>query len=518
MATTAIELPGDVETLKAMVLAARAETARLEAANAEAEVRIERLHALIKTLERARYGRRSEALDPDQHEFAFEEVQTGLGAIEATLDAATKTREPRAPRPRKKLPAHLERVEVVIEPEMAACGACGSAARVKIGEDVSERLDVLPARFRVIVTRRPRYACAACREGVVQAPASSHLIEAGIPTEGLLAHIAVAKYADGLPLYRQEAIYARDEVELPRNLMAGWMGRIGFHLEPLADRVLHHIRSGERIFADETTLPTLVPGAGKAKIAWLWTYARDDRSFGGTGPPMVAYRFEDSRGGKCPVQHLAGFAGLLQSDGYAAYTRLADAHRAGGPVTLAACWAHLRRYFYELHVAALSTTATWTVERMAALWRVEEEVRGSAPEIRQAARRATSAAIVAELFEHWETELKRIPRKSKLAEAIRYGIRRRTAFERFLHDGRLDIDNNTVERAIRPQTITRKNSLFAGSDGGGRTWSILATLLATAKLNNVEPHAWLKLTLERIAAGWSNRELDALMPWNYRPA
>jgi transposase len=517
MPDAAVELPDDVETLKAMVLAARAETVQLQAANAEAEARIERLHALIKTLERARYGRRSEVLDPDQHEFAFEEVETGLGAIEATLDAKAKAPEPRAPRPRKKLPAHLERVEIVIEPGMATCHACGAAERVKIGEDVSERLDVLPARFRVIVTRRPRYACAACREGVAQAPAPPHLIETGIPTEGLLAQIAVAKYADGLPLYRQEAIYGREQIELSRHLMAGWMGRIGFHLEPLADRLLHHIRSGERIFADETTLPTLAPGTGKAKIAWLWTYARDDRSFGGTGPPMVAYRFEDSRGGKCPAQHLAGFAGLLQSDGYGAYTRLADAQRAGGPVTLAACWAHLRRYFYELHVAGLSTTATWTVERMAALWRVEDEVRGSNPEIRLAARRATSAAIVAELFERWEAELKRIPRKSKLAEAIRYGIRRRAAFERFLHDGRLDIDNNTVERAIRPQTITRKNALFAGSDGGGRTWSILATLLATAKLNNVDPHAWLKLTLERITNGWSNRELDALMPWNFRP-
>jgi transposase len=518
MADGAPELPDDIETLRAMVLATRAEVAQLRAANAEAEARIERLHALLKTLERARYGRRSEALDPDQHEFAFEEIQTGLGAVEATLDAAAKMNRCRVPRARKKLPAHLERVEVVIEPEIANCRACGSAERVKIGEDVSERLDVVPVRFRVIVTRRPRYACAACRDGVAQAPAPPHLIEAGIPTEGLLAQIAVAKYADGLPLYRQEAIYGREQIELPRNLMADWMGRIGFHLEPLADRILRHIRLGERIFADETTLPTLVPGAGRAKIAWLWTYARDDRSFGGTGPPMVAYRFEDSRGGKCPAHHLAGFAGLLQSDGYGAYTRLADAHRAGGPVTLAACWAHLRRYFYELHVAGLSTTASWTVERMATLWRVEEEVRGSKPEIRLAARCATSAAIVAELFGRWETELQRIPRKSKLADAIRYGIRRRAAFERFLHDGRLDIDNNTVERTIRPQTITRKNSLFAGSDGGGRTWSILATLLATAKLNTVDPNAWLKLTLERIANGWPNRELDALMPWNYRAA
>jgi transposase len=239
MADTAVELPDDIETLKAMLLATRAETAQLRAANAEAEVRIERLHALIETLERARYGRRSEALDPDQHEFAFEEIQTGLGAIEATLDTTAKTAQARAPRLRKKLPAHLERVEVVIEPEAATCRTCGSAERVKIGEDVSERLDVLPARLRVIVARRPRYACAACRDEMVQAPAPPHLIEAGIPTEGLLARIAVAKYADGLPLYRQEAIYGREHIELPRNLMAGWMGRIGFHLEPLADRVAY---------------------------------------------------------------------------------------------------------------------------------------------------------------------------------------------------------------------------------------------------------------------------------------
>jgi transposase len=512
----AAELPDDVETLKAMVLAARAETARLQAAKVDAEARIERLHALLKSLERARYGRRSETLDSDQHAFAFEEIQTGLGAIEATLDAVAKPSQPRAPRPRKQFPAHLDEIEVVIEPE-ATCSACGSTERVKIGEDVSKRLDVIPAKFRVIVTRRPRYACTACREGMMQAPAPAYLIEAGIPTEALLAHIAVAKYADGQPLYRQEAIFGRDRVELSRNLMAGWMGRIGFHLDSLADRVFEHIRAGARIFADETTLPTLEPGAGKAKIAWLWTYARDDRSFGGTGPPMVAYRFEDSRGGDRPDHHLTGFAGLLQSDGYAAYKRLADPRRASGPVTLSACWAHLRRYFYELHIAGLSDTATWTVERMAGLWAVEQEVRGSPPDIRQAARRATSAPIVAELFARWEAELKRIPRKAKLADAIRYGLRRRADFERFLHDGRLDIDNNTVERTIRPQTITRKNSLFAGSDGGGRTWATIATLLATAKLNNVDPFAWLKLTLERIAAGWPNRDLDALLPWNYSP-
>lgn len=514
--SVAADLPDDPEALKAIVLAARAEIATLKAINADAEARMERLTTLLKTLERARYGRRSETLDPDQHAFAFEEIETGVAAIEANLAAANPTRV-RTARPRKALPGHLPRIEVVIEPDATPC-ACGACDRVKIGEDVSERLDVVPAKFRVIVTRRPRYACKVCREGVVQARAPARLVDAALPTEALLAHVAVSKYADGLPLYRQEVIYARDGVELSRSLMAAWMGRIGIELEPLAARVFHHIRAGHRIFADETRLPTLAPGRGKTKSAWLWTYARDDRPFGGTDPPMVAYRFEDSRGGECPLEHLAGFAGLLQVDGYAAYKRLAEPARPGGAVTLAACWSHLRRKFYELHVAGLSDTATWTVERMTALWRLEGEVRGQPAEARQAVRAETSAPLVAELFARWEKELGRIPGKSKLAEAIRYAIARRADLERFLHDGRLDIDSNIVERAIRPQTITRKNALFAGSDGGGNTWATIATLLATAKLNGVDPHAWLTRTLERLAADWPNRLIDDLMPWNHKTA
>jgi transposase len=515
MSATA-DLPDDPEALKAIVLAARAEIATLKAINADAEARMERLTTLLKALERARYGRRSETLDPDQHAFAFEEIETGVAAIEASLAAANPIRV-RTARPRKALPGHLPRIEVVVEPEEAPC-ACGSHDRIRIGEDVSERLDVVPAKFQVIVTRRPKYACKACRDGVVQAPAPARLIEAGLPTEALLAHVAVSKYADGLPLYRQADIYARDGVELGRNLMAGWMGRIGFHLEPLAERVLHHIRAGPRIFADETTLPTLAPGRGKTKSAWLWAYARDDRPFDGSDPPMVAYRFEDGRGGDHPARHLAGFTGILQVDGYTAYSRLGDPARSEAPMTLAACWAHLRRKFYELHVGGVSETATWTVERMAALWRLEEGIRGSPAEIRQAARQSTAAPIVTELFERWTGELARMPRKAKTAEVIRYALPRRAALERFLQDGRVELDSNIVERAIRPQTITRKNALFAGSDGGGRTWATLATLITTAKMNGVDPHAWLTVTLERIAAGWPNRQIDDLMPWHPLPA
>lgn len=278
MSRAAADLPEDAETLKAMLLAARAEivelarqTRTLEAAKADAQGAD---GTAPRPPEGARaglaHGLRSEALDPDQRAFAFEEIETGLSAIEGALEAAAPKPPARKPRPRKALPAHLPRVEVVIEPEEAPC-ACGSHERVKIGEDVADRLDVIPATFLRLVTRRPKYACPACREGVVQAPAPARLIEAGLPTEALLAQVAVSKYADGLPLYRQEAIHAREGVELGRSLMVGWMGRVGFHLEPLADRVLHHVRAGPRIFADETTLPTLAPGRGKTKTAWLWT-------------------------------------------------------------------------------------------------------------------------------------------------------------------------------------------------------------------------------------------------------
>jgi hypothetical protein len=273
----------------------------------------------------------------------------------------------------------------------------------------------------------------------------------------------------------------------------------------------------ERIFAGETTLPTLDPGAGKTKTAWLWAYARDDTPFGGTSPPMVAYRFEDSRSGDCVARHLAGFAGILQVDGYAAYTQLAKAKIGSNEgMALAGCWAHLRRRFYELHINGSSQIATQTITTMAGLWKIEEEIRGCDAAVRLTARRDRSAAIVADLFKLWETELPRISGKSKLAEAIRYATSRREILGRFLLDGRIEIDSNIVERAIRPQTITRKNALFAGSDGGGRTWATIATLLQTAKMNDVDPLAWLAQTLERIANRWPISQIDELMPWNYK--
>ncbi|WP_454068170.1 IS66 family transposase [Brucella anthropi] len=528
------DLPDDVDALKAMVLAlareqaakearlkaAEAEIARLEAVEKSANERIANLTSIMKVLQRTQHGRRSERLRLDvsdeQVSFAFEEVETGLAAIRSELDDAARDKPKRAPRPRKGFAAHLERIEEVIEPEIPA--GCEGLEKVLIGEDRSERLDVVPPKFRVIVTRRPKYAFRN-HDGVVQALAPAHIIESGLPTERLLAYIAVSKYADGLPLYRQEAIYLRDGVEISRSLMAQWMGHLGFELQICADYILERVKEGERVFADETTLPTLAPGSGKATKAWLWAYARDDRPYGGSSPPMVAYRFEDSRGAECVARHLAGFNGILQVDGYGAYTSMIKAQDKAGrneQIKLAGCWAHLRRKFYDLHVSGISQAATDTVTAMTKLWKIEDEVRGKNADIRAAFRQEQSETIVARLFDRWEKELGKVSGKSKTAEAIRYAFTRREALERFLTDGRVEIDSNIVERAIRPQTITRKNSLFAGSEGGGRTWATLATLLQTCKMNAVDPLDWLSQTLSRIAQGWPVTEIEALMPWNFK--
>ncbi|GAA5665797.1 MULTISPECIES: IS66 family transposase [Brucella] len=528
------DLPDDVDALKAMVLAmareqaekearlkaAEAEIARLEAVEKSANERIANLTSIMKVLQRAQHGRRSERLhlgvSDEQVSFAFEEVETGLSAIQSELHDAARDKPKRASRPRKGFAAHLERIEEVIEPEIPA--GCEGLEKVLIGEDRSERLDVVPPKFRVVVTRRPKYAFRN-HDGVVQALAPAHIIESGLPTERLLAYIAVSKYADGLPLYRQEAIYLRDGVEISRSLMAQWMGHLGFELQICADYILERVKEGERVFADETTLPTLAPGSGKATKAWLWAYARDDRPYGGSSPPMVAYRFEDSRGAECVARHLAGFNGILQVDGYGAYTSMIKAQAKAGrneQIQLAGCWAHLRRKFYDLHVSGISQAATDTVTAMTKLWKIEDEVRGKNADIRAAFRQEQSETIVARLFDRWEKELGKVSGKSKTAEAIRYAFTRREALERFLTDGRVEIDSNIVERAIRPQTITRKNSLFAGSEGGGRTWATLATLLQTCKMNSVDPLDWLSQTLSRIAQGWPVTEIEALMPWNFK--
>jgi len=436
-----------------------------------------------------------------------------LAHAKARVEAARPKRDGDAKRSgRAALPAHLERVERVIAPESTACPCCAGPMHV-MGEDVAERLDVVPASFRVLVTRRPRYGCRACEGAVVQAPARPRIVEGGIPTEALIAHVLVSKYADHLPLYRQTQIYARQGVMLDRSTLGDWVGRAAWWLTPLRDYLLGQLRRSAKLFADETTAPVLDPGRGRTKTGQLWAYARDDRPWGGADPPAVAYVYAPDRKAERPIAHLAGFKGVLQVDGYGGYAALARR----GDVRLALCWAHVRRRFYELAQGGASPVAVEALARIARLYAIEEAVRGQPPETRRAARDCESRPIVAQLKAFLDAKAGQASRKSALAEAIRYATTRWDGLTRFLDDGHVEIDSNTVERAIRPIALGRKNALFAGSDEGGDHWAVIASLIETCKLNAVDPQAWLAQTLERLAAGHTATRLDELMPWHFAP-
>ena len=507
-----VDLPDDPDVLRAMLADAHGEIASLRTATAEADAEIARLKAIITAFQRHRFGARSEKLDDDQLELALEELDAALGRVQAGLDAALQGMGEARPRKtnRGSLPAHLERVEQIIDLEDKVCGCCGGDLHL-IGEDVAERLDIVPATFRVLVTRRPRYGCRACEAAPVQAPAPARIVDAGLPTEALIAQVLVSKYADHLPLYRQAQIYARQGIRLDRSTLSDWVGRAAWWLTPLRDLLLAELKRSARLFADETTAPVLDPGRGRTKTGQLWAYARDDRPWGGTDPPAVAYVYAPDRKSDRPCQHLAGFKGLLQVDGYAGYAALARR----GDVRLAFCWAHVRRRFFELATSGASPIAVEALARIARLYAIEVDVRGRSPEERRAARQEHSRPIVEELRSFLDAKLAQISRKSTLAEAIRYAITRWEGLCLFLDDGRLELDSNSVERAIRPLALNRKNALFAGSDDGGDHWAVIASLIETAKLNGVDPQAWLTDTLTKLASGHSNHRLTELMPWTY---
>jgi transposase len=498
------DLPDDVEALRALVLEQARELDTLKVFRAE----VERLKAIIDALQRHRFGRRSEQLDPDQFELALEEVETALAEAEHARDKAS-----RAPsdRPRKtnrgSLPAHLERIEQVVDIEGKACPCCGGALH-QIGEDVAERLDVVPTTFRVLVTRRPRYGCRSCESAVVQAPAPARIVEGGIPTEALIAQVLVAKYADHLPLYRQAQIYARQGIQLDRSTLADWVGRAAWYLRPLRDHILERLRRSQRLFADETTAPVLDPGRGRTKTGQLWAYARDDRPWGGGDPPMVAYVYAADRKGERAEAHLDNFAGILQVDGYGGYAALAKRRQQ---ISLAFCWAHVRRKFYEL--ADTSPVATEVLRCIAQLYAIEDEVRGSPAEQRRQVRGERSRVIIDDLRQYLEARNRQVSTKAKLGEAIRYALTRWDGLSRFLDDGRIDLDSNTVERSIRPLALNRKNALFAGSDEGGDNWAVIATLIENCKLSGINPHTWLTQTLSKLAAGHPANAVGDLMPW-----
>jgi transposase len=377
-------------------------------------------------------------------------------------------------------------------------------------------LDLVPAQLRVKVVRRPRYACWACEEAVVQAPAPERPISGGMASEALLAHVLVAKYADFLPLYRQAQIFARQGIALDRSTLCDWVGRACWWLEPLWRLLRRHVMASTRIFADDTLLPVLDPGRGRTKTGRLWGYAIDDRSWNGGTPPAVVYLYAEDRRGEHPAAHLAEFQGVLQVDGYGGFKRLLES-RPPGAIRLAFCWAHCRRRFYEIHQATGSPLAEEALRRIGELYAIEAAIRGRPAEDRRTTRQERSKRLVDALHAWLTVQLGRISGKSALAEAIRYALRHWPGLVLFLEDGRLELDNNTVERAIRPIALGRKNSLFAGSDGGARHWALVASLVATAKLNGVEPLAWLIDVLERMVSGRTKaHELERLLPWAWK--
>src|SRR5271165_2471768 len=492
-------LPDDPGTLKAMLIAERTQN--------------ERLRQIIKELQRHRFGRRAESLPEDQLLLALEDVE------QAETDAAASAEE-NAPAERAlaqkrrlnrgSLPPHLPRIETIVDLDDKTCPCCRGALH-KIGEDASERLDVVPAQFRVFVVRRPKYACRSCEDVVVQAPAPARLIEGGLPTEALVAHVLVSKYADHLPLYRQAQIYARQGVDLDRSTLADWVGRAAFLLRPIHERLFFWLKRSGKLFADETTAPVLDPGRGRTKTGQLWAYARDDRPWSGADPPGVAYVYAPDRKAQRPLAHLSGFSGVLQVDGYAGYRALAEKSE----VKLAFCWSHVRRRFYELAAAGPAPIASEALERVAMLYVVEKDIRGRNADERRAVRRDNSRPIVDGLEMWLREKLDCVSRKSKLAEAIRYALSRWDGLCRFIEDGRVEIDSNVVERAIRPIALNRKNALFAGSDGGGENWAVIASLIETCKLCAVDPQAYLADVLTRIVNRHLARDIDDLLPWAY---
>lgn len=499
----------DIDTLRSELAALREKLAGREAL-------IESMRTEIIRLKRWRYGASSESIDPA---LAPElPLAGGEAAKPATAGCAKDCAPPRlmsvdlarekraSRRPLRDLPAHLPRLVRVHEPEDCHCPGCGDAMR-RLGEDASEQLDYVPGYFRVIRHVRPKYACTACAR-IVQAAAPSRPIERALPTAALLAQVIGAKYADHCPLYRQEGIYRRARVELPRSMLASWSGDAADLLDPLVASLERYVMSATKLHADDTPVPVLSPGLGKTRTARLWAYVRDERPAAGPDPPAVLYRYSPDRKGEHPQAHLAKFAGVLQADGYSGFAALYE----DGSIAEAGCWAHARRKFYDVYIVDRSALAFEAMRRIGELYAIERQVRGKRPAARLAARRERSAPILADLQAWLNATLRTLSVKSPLASAIQYTLTRWSALSRFLGDGAVEIDNNAAERAIRALVLGRRNYLFAGADSGGETAARLYSLIGTCRLNDIDPHAYLRHVLERIASHPINR-IEELLPW-----
>lgn len=525
------ELPRDIRTLHAMIASQAAELAARDAvlADRDAELaaareglkvkvlEIEKLKIELARLKRMTFGRSSEKLDRE-----IEQLELLLEDLEAdAADAATSpgdddneegTITARSRRkPRRKLPDHLERTEVRHDPD-AACPACGGTEMRPVGEDVTEILDYIPGRFRVIRHMRPALSCRSC-ETMVQEPMPSLPIERGMASPALLAHVLINKYCDHLPLYRQSQIFARDGVDLPRAVLAGWVGKCAELVRPLVDTIEAHVLEARQIHADDTPVPVLDPGRGKTKTGRQWVYLRDERPHGGAAPPAVLYRYTSDRKGEHPQNQLQTFTGALHADGYAGFNKLYEPDKDGTIyVVEIACWAHVRRKIHDVYAATGAPIAKEALMRIGKLFDIERQVNGEPPGERKSVRQQHSRPQLDSLKGFLEASLRKLPGKSDLAAAMRYALTRWAALIRYAGDGCLEMTNNAAERAIRPLALGRKNWLFAGSDAGGQRAAAIYTLIETAKLNGIEPQVYLTNVLTRIADHSVNR-VDELLPW-----